>query len=142
MPKHLRQDVSPVKDSDYRALAEFRHQIYRYLNFSDEAANAAGLEPKQYQLMLSIKGLPEGLPSTIGVLAERLHIHHNSAVELVNRAEAKHLVKRKRAERNVCVHLTKQGEGVLEHAVQERLIQLRIAGPILVDALQRLNNNR
>src|SRR5215813_10693064 len=110
MPKHLRQDVSPVKDSDYRALAEFRHQIYRYLNFSDQAAITAGLEPKQYQLMLSIRGLPEGLASTIGVLAERLHIHHHSAVELVNRAETKNLVKRKRAGHFVFVHLTTQGK--------------------------------
>jgi DNA-binding MarR family transcriptional regulator len=142
MPKQRTLARTADKNSDYRALAEFRYHIHRYLDFSDQAAKAAGLEPKQYQLLLAIKGLPEGVSPTVGILAERLHTRHHSTVELVNRAEANKLVERTRAGSYVLVHLTKRGERVLERAVEKRLKQLRIAGPILVDALQQLNGNQ
>ena len=34
---------------DYQALGEFRHQIRRYLKFSDAAVRDSDLEPRQYQ---------------------------------------------------------------------------------------------
>ncbi len=73
--------------SDYQALAEFRHQIRKFLRFSEQAVQAAGLERGQYQLMLAIKGIPEGVRPRIRELADRMHIQHHSAVELVNRLE-------------------------------------------------------
>jgi len=130
-----------VRDSDYEALAEFRYHIRRYLHFSDEAAKAVGLEPNQYQLLLAVKGLPKNVDPTIGVLAERLHLRHHSTVELVNRAEANNLVERARSGNYVFVRLTKQGERILQRTVEERLEQLQIAGPLLVNALQQLHNN-
>jgi DNA-binding MarR family transcriptional regulator len=142
MPKQPSAAKRTVKDSDYRALADFRYHIQGYLDFSDQAAKAAGLEPKQYQLLLAIKGLPEDVNPTVGVVAERLHIRHHSAVELVNRAEANNLVERKRVGSYVFVRLTKQGQRVLARAVQERLDQLHVAGPILVKTLQQLNGNQ
>ena len=142
MPKQAAHSKRIVTDSDYRALAEFRYHIDRYLDFSDQAAKAAGLEPKQYRLLLVIKGLPESLDPTVGALAERLHIRHHSAVELVNRAEENKLVERTRSGSFVFVRLTKQGQRVLERAVKERLEQLHVAGPILVNTLQQLNSNR
>ena len=135
----LRRKLS--KDSDYRALAEFRYHIRRYLDFSDQAAKAAGLEPKQYQLLLAIKGLPEDVSPTVGVLAEQLHIRHHSTVELINRAETNHFVERTRVGNYVLVRLTRQGERVLAQAVEKRLRELHVAGPILVDALQQLTNS-
>ncbi len=39
-------------DADYRKLAEFRHHIERYLDFRDQAAKAAGPEPRQDPLLL------------------------------------------------------------------------------------------
>ena len=97
MPKQPRAAQRTVKDSDYRALADFRYHIQGYLDFSDQAAKAAGFEPKQYQLLLAIKGLPEDVNPTVDVVAERLHIRHHRAVELVNRGEADTLVERTRA---------------------------------------------
>src|SRR6201987_6465320 len=73
--------------ADYRALAEFRYQIRGFLAFSDQAVQAAGLERGQYQLMLAIKGMPEGMRPKIRNLANRLRVQHNSAVELINRLE-------------------------------------------------------
>lgn len=43
---------------EYRALAEMRFLIRRYLQHSEEAVRAAGLEPQQYMGMLQLRGLP------------------------------------------------------------------------------------
>jgi DNA-binding MarR family transcriptional regulator len=129
-------------NSDYTALAEFRYHIRRYLDFSDRAARAAGIEPKQYQLLLAIKGLPEDTAPTVGTLAEQLHLRHHSTVELINRAEGKRLVERSRIGTRVLVRLTGKGRRVLAIAVEKRLQELRVAGPILIKALQQLTNAR
>jgi len=74
-----------VTIDDYRGLGEFRYQIRRFLRFSEQVAREAGIEPQQHQLLLAIKGLPEGVVASISILAERLQIQHHSAVELVDR---------------------------------------------------------
>ena len=129
-----------VKDSEYRALSDFRKSIHDYLDFSDRTAKAAGIEPRQYQLMLAIRALPADVEPAVGTLAQHLRIRHHSAVELINRAGQKGLVERERSAsgRNVLVKLTSEGNQVLEHAVAERLEELQSAGPVLVDALRRL----
>src|SRR5579862_3295158 len=81
---------------DYRAMAELRYQIRRFLRFSEEASRKEGLEPHQYQLMLAVKGLPEGVRPRISELAERLQIKHHSTVELVNRLETRGYLRRQR----------------------------------------------
>jgi DNA-binding MarR family transcriptional regulator len=129
-------------DSDYRALAEFRYQIRRFLYLGDQIARGAGIEPKQYQLLVAIRGLAEGTAPTIGALAEQLRLRHHSTVELVNRAEKKGLVARSRDGARVFVGLTKKGERILAKAVKERLKELRVDGPILVKALQRLISSK
>ena len=48
------------KQPNYKAMAEFRYQIRRFLRFSENAARQAGIEPQQHQLLLAVKGLPEG----------------------------------------------------------------------------------
>ena len=133
--------VKEVQDIEYRALAEFRYHIRRYLDFSEQAAKRAGLEPKQYQLLLAIKGLPEDLEPTVGSLAQQLHTRHHSTVELINRAENNGLVERSRSGSYVLVQLTKRGERLLSRVVEQRLQELRVAGPTLVNALQQLITN-
>jgi DNA-binding MarR family transcriptional regulator len=129
-----------AKESDYRALAEFRYHIGRYLDFSDQAARAAGIEPGQYQLLLAIRGLPKTVEPSVGALAQQLRRHHHSTVELINRAESHDLVRRLRLGTRVLVRLTRKGERVLTRAVEERLREIRVAGPVLVEALQELTN--
>jgi DNA-binding MarR family transcriptional regulator len=127
--------------SDYRALAEFRYQIRRYLAFGEQAIKAAGLRSRQYQLLLALKGLPEGMEATIKNIADRLGIRHHSAVELVNRLENRGLVKRQRSDVHrsfVFVRITKEGEMVLQKLVASRKADLQIAGPILAKALATL----
>ena len=74
-----------ISITEYQALAEFRYELRRFLRFSEQAARAAGFEPRQHQLLLAIKGLPEGKQATISALAERLQIAHHSTVELIDR---------------------------------------------------------
>jgi len=139
--KKRRNSQLGSQDSRYRALAEFRYHIREYLHFGDQAAKLAGLEPKQYQLLLAVKGLPDDVSPTVSVLAHHLRTRHHSTVELVNRAERNGLVTRSRNGNFVLVQLTKKGERILERAVDKRMRQLRIAGPILVKALQQLINS-
>src|SRR5260370_34667668 len=86
--------------TDYRALAQFRDELRRYLSSSDQAARSAGLHPGQYRLLLIMKGLPEGMEPTISNLAERLGLRHHSPVELVDRLERRGLTYRERSERH------------------------------------------
>jgi DNA-binding MarR family transcriptional regulator len=101
---------------DYRALANFRYEMRRFLRISEDAARAAGLEPQQHQLMLAIKGAPPDVATTITYLAERLQLKHHSVVGLVDRLEGHRYVERHRDpsdERRAVVTLTDDGEATL-----------------------------
>ena len=127
--------------SDYQALAEFRYQIRKFLHFSERAVQAAGLERGQYQLMLAIKGIPDGIRPRIRELANRMQIQHHSAVELINRLEAGGFVRRERARddrREVLLALTPKGEKVLAELALHHHDELRSAAPSLVAALKRV----
>lgn len=125
----------------YQALAEFRYQIRRFLNFSERAARAAGLEPQQHQALLAVKGMPQGEKATIGFVAERLQIRHHSAVELVNRLEKRGLFRRIRSRidrREVQVQLTSRGEKLLHRLSATNQSELRTLAPVLLYALHRV----
>ena len=127
--------------NDYQALAEFRYQIRRFLHFSEQAAREAGLEPQQHQLLLALKGLPEGRKATISELAERLQIQHHSTVELIDRMVERDLIQRSRDDedqRRVFIKLTPQGEEVLRKLSLLHRTELQTTGPALVQALNRL----
>jgi DNA-binding MarR family transcriptional regulator len=126
--------------SDYESLAELRFQIRSFLAFSEEAARDAGLEPRQHQLMLALKGLPPRVRPRIGELAERMQIRHHSAVELVDRLAKAGYIRRRRAggdRREVLLELTSRGERVLRDLSLHHRAELRTAGPALVKALRR-----
>lgn len=126
---------------EYAALAEFRHQLERFLRRRRRAAREAGLQPKQYQLMLAVKGASSRHAPTVGELAERLQIQNHSVVELVDRLEKRKYIERQRdqADRRV-VHLilTSAGEAVLRKLVAASLAELRAEAPDLVRSLTRV----
>jgi len=129
-----------LTSADYEALAELRYQIRRFLHFSEQAAREAGLEPRQHQLMLTLKGLPAGTRPRIGELAERMQIQHHSAVELVNRLVASGCVRRHRGgedRREVLLSMTPRGERMLRELSLHHKAELRMQGPALVAALKR-----
>jgi DNA-binding MarR family transcriptional regulator len=126
---------------DYQALAEFRYQIRKFLHFSDQAVEAAGMERGQYQLMLSIKGMLDGPRPRIRDVANRMQIQHHSAVELINRLEAGGYVQRERGlddRREVLLALTPKGEKVLGELALHHHEQLREAAPRLVESLRQV----
>jgi DNA-binding MarR family transcriptional regulator len=124
---------------DYESLANFRYEIRRFLNFSEQAVRTGGVEPQQHQALLAIKGLPHGAKVTIGVLAERLQIQHHSAVELSDRLQAHGFIRRSRSQfdrREVLLQLTIRGEDLLRHLSLAHRAELRTAGPRLIEALE------
>ncbi|MGA8621842.1 MAG: MarR family winged helix-turn-helix transcriptional regulator [Candidatus Sulfotelmatobacter sp.] len=126
---------------DYESLADLRHHIRRFLHFSELAAGGVGLEPRQHQLMLALKGLPHGTRPRIGELAERLQIRHHSAVELADRLATHGYVKGQKGEndrREVLLTLTPKGEKVLRELSLHHRAELRKEGPALFEALQRV----
>ena len=133
--------MKDLSHEEYRALAEFRYQIRQFLGFSEEQVREAGMEPQQHQLLLAVKGLPDGVTATIGELAERLQLKHHSTVELVNRLAKLGYVAReagKRDRRQVIVHLTKSGASVLRRLSIAHHEELEIAGPRLAKALRAI----
>ena len=130
---------------DYRALADFRYHLRRFISFSDQAARAAGVEPHQHQLLLAVKGMPEGVMATMGAIAERLQIRHHSAVELIDRTAARRLVRRGPGagdRRQVIVRLTRRGEAVLSRLSLAHRTELRTIGPALLGPLGALVRGR
>jgi DNA-binding MarR family transcriptional regulator len=128
------------KAVNYAALADFRYEIRRFLNFSEAAARAAGIEPQQHQALLAIKGQPAGLDTTVGVLAERLQIRHHSAVELSGRLEKRGWIRRSRRgadRREVQLKLTPRAERLLAKLSVTHRNELRSAETRLIRALSR-----
>ncbi len=110
------QSTARVSLEDYRTLADFRYALRKFLNFSAEAAQDAGLTPRQHQVLLAIKGFPDRAHVSIGELAERMQLRHHSTVGLVDRLEQRKLVKRAVApedRRKVRVTLTARGEQLI-----------------------------
>ncbi|MGB7281077.1 MAG: MarR family transcriptional regulator [Candidatus Acidiferrum sp.] len=134
-----------IRESEYAALAELRYRIRQFLRGSDQAAEAAGLEPQQYQMLLAIRGLPHPNEASIRRLAERLFLRHHSAVGLVDRLEAHGYVRRtpsSRDHRQLCVVLLPRGRRALERVVHERLHELRESGHELIFALTAILEHR
>ena len=122
-------------------MAELRYQIRKFLRFSENAARQAGIEPQQHQLLLAIRGLPDGTSPTIGVLAERMQLQHHSTVELVDRLVDRNFLCRLRStndRRQVLVKLTHDGEEFLEKLSLHHLEELQSAGPTFVKVLNSL----
>jgi DNA-binding MarR family transcriptional regulator len=130
--------ANSMSSVEFRALAEFRYLIRQFLNGSEQAARAAGLEPQQYLCLLALRGLPLDREATIRGLAERMQLRHHSIVELVDRLERQQLLRRERSRadrRQVIVHLTPRGEKILSRLARQRIAELRTAAPALVRAL-------
>lgn len=126
---------------NYETLAEFRYTLRRFLRQAELNARKVGLTPQQYQGLLALKGFPDRNYVTIGELAERLQLTHNTAVELADRMESQELIRRfpgPNDRRQVCVTLTERGETLLGQVAEENQEQLRCLAPELISVLQRL----
>jgi len=134
-------DSRPLERAEYIALAEFRYQLRRFLRNMEEQVRHQGVNPQQYQLVLAVKGLPRNLAPTVGRLAERMQLNHNSMVELVDRSERTGLVRRKRSatdRRLVTLAITHEGEALLRKLGSTAREELRDSGHSLIAAVRSL----
>lgn len=127
-----------ISAAGYRQLAEFRYRIRQFLHMSEEVARSKGIEPHQHQVLLAIKGLPEGSRPTVRTLSERLCLRHHSTVELIDRLEEQGAVARRHSERDrreVLIELTQNGEEMLRELSFLLRQELRVSGPALSASL-------
>ncbi len=127
--------------AQYETLASFRYILRRFIHFSEEAAQTAGVTPQQHQALLAIKGFPGRDHVTVGELAERLQLRHHSAVGLIDRLVAEKMVARTPSaedRRQVLIQLTRRGENVLEKLTSVHREQLKQIGPKLRQLLEQL----
>jgi DNA-binding MarR family transcriptional regulator len=132
-----RRTVGPEQ---YRALARFRHELRRFLSFSEAAAGEVGLPSQQHQALLAIAGHDGPGRPTVGHLAERLVVAPHTAAELTSRmAEAGLVVKshpptdRRRTE----LALTARAESLLAGLTEAHLRELGQLEAALAQALRR-----
>lgn len=134
--------------TDYEVLAEFRYTLRRFLRFSESAANEVGITPQQHQALLIVMGFPGHEKITIGELAERLQIHHHSAVGLVNRLVAENLIERIPAvndRRLVYISVTRHGLSALKRLSKVHREELGLLAPqlrLLLERIIALSNSR
>jgi DNA-binding MarR family transcriptional regulator len=121
---------------DYKALAQFRYQLRKFLSFSEAAAHRAGLTPQQHQALLAIKGFSSAEPIAVGDLAEFLLVRHHTAVELVDRMTKLGLLRRTVDDddsRRMLVTMTKKGEQKLRTLSKTHFEELQSMNPITLD---------
>ena len=131
-----------MPDETYIQLLRLRTELRRFLRWSEQQAATEGLTGSQHQLLLAIRGHADPRGPTIGEVAGYLLLRQNSAVELVNRADAAGLVTRSRDDsdhRVVRLALTEDGAARLErlsavHLVELERLKLRL--PNLADGLE------
>jgi len=130
-----------LDDADYRRLLQFRISLRRFLHWSEEQAERAGLTPAQHQLLLAIRGHNGEQGPTIGDVAGYLLLRHHSAVGLVDRAERAGLVQRQEDSgdrRVVRLRLTPQGAGLLQQLTSLHLEEIQRMSPRIQELSQGL----
>lgn len=134
-----------LTDADYRRLAEFRHELRRYLRWAEARAAQAGLTTTQHQLLLAIRARGPRANATVGELADELLLRHNSTVGLIDRAQAAGLVSRHTDpsdQRVVRVSLTTEGRRRLSRLATQHLTELGRLGPQLHNLIRDLDHDR
>jgi DNA-binding MarR family transcriptional regulator len=138
----VRKGKTPSLDwAKLAELAEFRYQLRRFVSFSEAASEAAGISAQQYQLLQVIATVPDERESSISYIAERMVLRHNTAVELVDRAEKAGLVHRvadNDDHRRSLVEITARGNDLLSELVPVHLAEVRTGDGELLRSLQQL----
>lgn len=84
--------VPPTVEEAMR-VASFRVALRRFFRVTEVAARESGLTPRQYLLLLLVKGAPDGSEqTTVGELGKRLYLAQSTVTELVSRAAQAGLV--------------------------------------------------
>jgi DNA-binding MarR family transcriptional regulator len=130
-----------VTKEELEHLSAFRHELRKFLRFSEDACREQGISMLQYQLLLHTQGVPGRDWASIGELAERLQSQAHGAVALVDRCESAGLVRRRANEQDkrlVEVHLTAGGRRVLETLARAHRNELHHLAEVVDEAAGRL----
>lgn len=130
-------EPEPIATDEAIRAAAFRSALRSFLRTSEEIARANGLTPRRHQLLLMIKGAPDGSErATLGELAQRLQLAQTTVTELVQRAVDAGLLTRERSPedaRAISLRLSAEGERRLalvfrsHEAERERLREMLAA---------------
>ena len=129
-----------VRDEDYATLATFRYELRRFLHFSEQAAEQAGVTAQQHQALLAVRAERDG-SMLVGELADRLLLRPHSTSGLVDRLQKLELIERFRSEadrRQVRVRLTDRGNALLASLSATHRAELRRLRPLLTDLVAKL----
>ena len=141
MPK---SDNRRLTKHDFEILADFRYQIRKFVRFSEQISRRHGVTPRQYLLLLHVKGYPGRDWATVGELAERLQAKHHGVVALVSRCEKQGFVERRRSSedrRRIEIHLLENGERVLVKLARlHRAELLSLQGRFVVPVMQAFDH--
>jgi DNA-binding MarR family transcriptional regulator len=95
-------------------ISAFQASLRSFLRHSERAARRWDLTPQRHQLLLAIKGAPDGGERlSFSEVADRLQLSRNTVTELCARAEEAGLIRREPADhdqRVVYLRLTKEGD--------------------------------
>ncbi len=132
-----------VSDLQYAQLLGVRTRLREFERWSATQASTHGLTASQHQLLLAVRGHPNGEGPTIGQVADYLLIRPHSAAELVDRAEQLGLVHRRRDDidhRVVRLNLSSDGQSKLEALSAAHLEELARLTPMLRELLGGLTH--
>jgi DNA-binding MarR family transcriptional regulator len=99
-------------------LAEKYLACKQFAKSVEAASKAAGVEPRQYELLLAVSQWPKPDPPTVRNVSKSLRIRHNTTVELIDRTAQRGAIARVRDQgdrRQVFLTLTPVGEQILAH---------------------------
>lgn len=88
----------------------------QFVQSLDTISRDAGVEPRQYELLLLVSHWERNRPPTVRDVSRSLGIRHNTTVELIDRTAEKGLVERVRDagdRRQVFLKLTPDGQRIL-----------------------------
>jgi DNA-binding MarR family transcriptional regulator len=132
-------------DRDYRDQSDFRYAIRRFLRFSELHARAAGITPQQHVLLAVVRGHTAYPAVSIGQIAERLQLKHQSTSVLVDRAVQRGLLWRQEDpgdRRRAVVALTPEGQRVLNGIMAANRTAMRaLEDELFPESLRRALNS-
>lgn len=132
------------KKAEVEALIEFWFRIQHFLRVRARISRAAGLQSREYELLLAVKTISANRGASISLMAERLCLQQHIAAALVKSLVTKGLLLAERSprdRRSLALKLTPQGAKRLRSIVRQSVIGLRAEGPGLSAALKKTLSN-
>ena len=137
----MREKGALLAEEDYRALADFRHEIRRFQAFSEAHASKVGLTPQQHQALLAIRAA-DADQATVGYIAERLILKAHSATGLVDRLDALDLIIREVSpddRRRTLLRLTPKAYDILASLSAVHREEIRRLRPLLLEIFDKFD---